>query len=109
MAEKSKDRNREVRPQGAVEKKAPKPATKRAESPAPSGEGSPKAAQAMPPQEPEAVSTVTPEDRWNMIADAAYYRAEKRGFVGGDPAEDWLAAEAEIDAQIAEQKLSEKE
>ncbi len=27
------------------------------------------------------------------IAEAAYYRAERRGFVGGDPVEDWLAAE----------------
>lgn len=32
-----------------------------------------------------------------MIAEAAYFLAEKRGFVGGDVAEDWLAAEAEID------------
>lgn len=38
------------------------------------------------------------EDRHNMIATAAYYRAERRGFNGGDETEDWLAAEAEIDA-----------
>jgi hypothetical protein len=37
------------------------------------------------------------EDRFNMIADAAYYRALGRGFNGGDPLEDWLMAEAEID------------
>lgn len=35
-------------------------------------------------------------DRYRMIATAAYYRAEHRGFTGGDPVEDWLAAEAEI-------------
>jgi len=35
-------------------------------------------------------------DRFQMIATAAYYRAEHRGFTGGDPMEDWLAAEAEI-------------
>ena len=40
---------------------------------------------------------VTPEERYRMIAEAAYFLAEKRGFVGGDVAEDWLAAEAEID------------
>lgn len=32
-----------------------------------------------------------------MIAEAAYLRAEKRGFAGGDPVEDWLTAEREID------------
>ena len=34
----------------------------------------------------------------DQIADAAYYHAEHRGFKGGDPVADWLAAEAEIDA-----------
>lgn len=33
-----------------------------------------------------------------MIAEAAYYRAEKRGFVHGMALEDWLEAEKEIDA-----------
>jgi hypothetical protein len=37
-------------------------------------------------------------EREEMIAVAAYYRAEHRGFDGGDPVADWLAAEAEIDA-----------
>jgi len=36
-------------------------------------------------------------DRYQMIATAAYYRAEHRGFSGGNPVDDWLAAEAEID------------
>ena len=31
-----------------------------------------------------------------MIAEAAYYRAEKRGFVPGLEREDWLQAEAEV-------------
>lgn len=35
--------------------------------------------------------------RREMIAVAAYYRAEHRGFAAGDPAADWLEAEAEID------------
>lgn len=39
---------------------------------------------------------VSPEERYRMIAEAAYYRAEKRGFAG-DMAEDWREAEAEID------------
>lgn len=41
--------------------------------------------------------TVTPEERYRMIAEAAYYIAERRVFSGGDVAADWLAAEAEID------------
>ena len=32
------------------------------------------------------------------IAVAAYFHAEHRGFNGGDPVKDWLAAEAEINA-----------
>lgn len=40
------------------------------------------------------------EDRHNMIATAAYYRAERRGFNGGGETEDWLAAEAEIDSTL---------
>lgn len=34
----------------------------------------------------------------SMIAEAAYYRAEKRGFAPGLEFEDWLAAEKDIDA-----------
>ena len=37
-------------------------------------------------------------DRFSMISDAAYYRALARGFDGGDPVEDWLIAEAEIES-----------
>jgi Protein of unknown function (DUF2934) len=38
----------------------------------------------------------SPEELQRMIAEAAYYRAEKRGFTPGLEAEDWCAAEAEI-------------
>ncbi|MGH7261030.1 MAG: DUF2934 domain-containing protein [Burkholderiales bacterium] len=34
---------------------------------------------------------------YNFIAVAAYYRAEKRGFVPGGELQDWLEAEAEIE------------
>jgi hypothetical protein len=33
---------------------------------------------------------------------AAYYIAERRGFVPGNPLEDWVQAEAEIDRLLAE-------
>jgi hypothetical protein len=32
----------------------------------------------------------------HAIAEAAYYRAQSRGFASGQEREDWLAAEAEI-------------
>ncbi len=38
-------------------------------------------------------------DRHQMIQEAAYFRAEKRYCFGGNPVEDWLAAETEIDTQ----------
>jgi chromosome segregation ATPase len=44
---------------------------------------------------------VSEELRRQMIAEAAYFRAEHRGF-GGDPVSDWLEAENEIDAKLGE-------
>ena len=41
-----------------------------------------------------------PEQRAALIAEAAYFRAEKRGFLPGHETEDWLAAEAEVDARL---------
>jgi secreted protein with Ig-like and vWFA domain len=35
-----------------------------------------------------------------QIAEAAYYRAERRGFAPGQEIEDWLAAEAEVLARV---------
>ena len=35
------------------------------------------------------------------VAVAAYHIAELRGFTSGDPRDDWLAAEAEVDRLIA--------
>lgn len=41
-----------------------------------------------------------PELRRAMIAEAAYYRAEKRGFEPGGELEDWCAAEGDIDTLL---------
>ena len=49
----------------------------------------------MPPR-----AKLTPEARRALIAEAAYLRAERRGFVPGQETEDWLAAEAEVDALL---------
>lgn len=37
------------------------------------------------------------EDRYRMIAEAAYFRAEQRGFAPGYELADWLAAEIDVD------------
>ena len=43
---------------------------------------------------------ISSEERWRMIAVAAYHRAEKRGFDPGHEIEDWLQAEKEISAVL---------
>ena len=43
---------------------------------------------------------VDPERRADLIAEAAFFRAEKRGFSPGREMEDWLAAESEVDALL---------
>ena len=45
-------------------------------------------------------AVISVEQRNAMIEKMAYLMAEKRGFTGGDPTQDWLAAESEIDASI---------
>ena len=52
------------------------------------------------PRRPLAAPPVTPEQRELMIAEAAYYLAERRGFDPGSELEDWLAAESEIERLI---------
>jgi hypothetical protein len=44
-------------------------------------------------------STANADQLQKMIAEAAYYRAQQRGFKGGNPVEDWLVAEREINSQ----------
>lgn len=49
--------------------------------------------------EPQTASAKTaPEQRQQLIAQAAYFIAERRGFAPGNELEDWLQAEAEIEA-----------
>lgn len=55
---------------------------------------------AIPPEPAASSATVTPEQRYKMVQDAAYYIAERHGFVG-DNAGFWLEAERTIDAQLA--------
>jgi len=59
-----------------------------------------KSAAAAAKAETPITSFVGPEKRAALIAEAAYFRAEKRGFARGHESEDWLAAESEVDAQL---------
>jgi hypothetical protein len=46
---------------------------------------------------------ISPEERCRLIAEAAYFRAQRRGFDGGEEQalQDWLEAEAEIDRALS--------
>lgn len=46
---------------------------------------------------PEMTICIVRQRRYRMIAEAAYYRAAQRSFQGGNPEQDWLEAEREID------------
>jgi hypothetical protein len=47
------------------------------------------------------VAPVSPEMRRAMIAEAAYYIAQQRGFGSGGEVEDWLLAEKRLDAMLS--------
>jgi hypothetical protein len=47
------------------------------------------------------ILAVTEDERRGMIALSAYLRGERRGFAPGGEAEDWLAAEKEIEALLS--------
>jgi hypothetical protein len=46
------------------------------------------------------LQSVSAQERQQWIATAAYFRAQRRGFAAGHEAEDWLAAEREVDLRI---------
>ena len=72
---------------------SPAPAEARARNPQPKPQRSVRAKSAHR-------APVSAEDRRAMIAEAAYLRAERRGFAPGQETEDWLAAEVEVDALL---------
>lgn len=84
----------------AAKPAATKTATKTAAKPATAAPR--KAAKSANP----GVAGIGPEQRRHYVEVAAYYIAERRGFVGGSHAEDWIAAEAEIDRLLKEGKLN---
>ncbi|MGB6486084.1 MAG: DUF2934 domain-containing protein [Steroidobacteraceae bacterium] len=77
----------------------------RTESPQPAEKAAPRRrAEPVKPAAPAPAAstriTVSEDARRAMIAEAAYLRAERRGFAAGCEEEDWLAAEAEVDALL---------
>lgn len=49
---------------------------------------------------PKSLKNVTPEQRYRMICDAAYFKAESRNFAPENEVQDWLDAEAEINSLL---------
>jgi hypothetical protein len=45
-------------------------------------------------------SRLLPEERRRLIAETAYFIAERRGFSAGSELEDWLQAEAEVNRRL---------
>lgn len=82
--------------------------TRKAATPVQSGKTSGKApvakAAAAKPRMPRARAkrsgALAPEERQRFIAEAAYFKAERRGFAKGGDVDDWIEAEAEIDALL---------
>ena len=61
---------------------------------------------AMPATPPDSIVTrsaafIEPDERQALIADGAYFRAERRGFDPGHEIDDWLEAESEIDEMLS--------
>jgi hypothetical protein len=49
----------------------------------------------------QAAPATSLQQRQQMINEAAYYIAQQRGFIGGNPVDDWLTAETEVDKQLS--------
>lgn len=45
-----------------------------------------------------------PRERW--IAEAAYFRAERRGFIPGNETSDWLEAETDIERMLESGRIT---
>lgn len=56
------------------------------------------------PQKVPSTTSVADAARQKMISEAAYYRAQRRGFAPGRELDDWLAAETEIAGYFLEQQ-----
>lgn len=53
-----------------------------------------------PHDSPDGAALCDAAERREMIAQAAYFRARRRGFTSGHELEDWLVAESEVDTAL---------
>lgn len=95
-----------VKPAAVTEKPVPAPTAAKVPAPAKAAAKKPAAKKIPASQTPLKPSTapkpaLSTEQRNHYVAVAAFYLAERRGFTLGDPVNDWLAAEAEVDRLIA--------
>lgn len=74
-----------------------KPATPLAKTAAPAPAKKPASRAANPAEKP---AKPTPEQRYKMVQEAAYFIAEKNGFASGS-LDYWIAAEAQIEAMLS--------
>ena len=76
----------------------------RGSTPSPGGKraGAAKFPKPASPKDPEKkyVPRISPEERERLIAEAAYFIAERRGFEAGRELDDWLQAEAEVNRRL---------
>ncbi len=56
--------------------------------------------QMQPPITAQGKPKIDPETRHQMVASAAYYCAERRGFKDGSELADWLEAEADFEQSL---------
>lgn len=54
----------------------------------------------------EAPPVIDVEQHRQLIAEAAYLIAERRGFAQGDPLQDWIEAERQVNERLMQQELS---
>jgi hypothetical protein len=54
----------------------------------------------MQPERADTALNLSVEEKHEMIAVAAYYLAEQRGFPGEGALDDWVAAERQIDRML---------
>jgi hypothetical protein len=83
--------------------KSPAPASASTPTPAPKVAAKAKAPAkaAAKPKLQKSSPTLSEQQRNHYVQVAAFYIAERRGFVAGDPAADWAAAEVEVERLIA--------
>ncbi|MBI3775245.1 MAG: DUF2934 domain-containing protein [Gammaproteobacteria bacterium] len=83
VAQKSSKGSRKAPPAGTEAASIPTPKATRAAS---------KTSKALP-----AAPITTSEERHRLIAETAYYLAERRGFQGSNPDQDWFEAASQVD------------